>query len=75
MPESTNEQKSLNITRRNLMGWLHKGREYAVPDEQKLNVIMMSLADMCDALGGRVARQEEEMAMEAEEADEGYSQT
>lgn len=67
MSEATNEQKMFNLTRRNLMGWLQQDRDFGVPDEQKLNVIMMSLADMCDALGGKSARLEEEAAEESDD--------
>lgn len=41
----------LKITHSNLMGWLRRGREQSVSTDEKLNVIMMALADMCFALG------------------------
>jgi hypothetical protein len=41
----------LKLTQRNLSGWLNKCYEETVPTDRKLEVIMMSLSDICIALG------------------------
>lgn len=43
--------KLLKIAHNNLMGWLTKSREETVNQDKKLEITMMSLADMCTALG------------------------
>ena len=40
----------LKLTHRNLMDWLQKSREETVPFDQKINVLMLSVADLCAAL-------------------------
>jgi hypothetical protein len=40
----------LKIAYRNLMGWLTKCHEGSVSTDKKLEIIMMSLADICTAL-------------------------
>jgi hypothetical protein len=40
----------LKITHSNLMGWLTKCREETVSPDKKLEIIMMSLADICVAM-------------------------
>lgn len=41
----------LRWTHKNLMSWMTKSREQTVPVDKKLDIIMMSLADICQALG------------------------
>lgn len=40
----------LRMVYNNLMGWLTKSREETVSADKKLEIIMMSLADICTAL-------------------------
>lgn len=40
----------LKLVHQSLMGWLTKCREETVSADKKLEVIMLSLADMCTAL-------------------------
>jgi hypothetical protein len=40
----------LKLTHRNLMDWLQKSREETVSLERKMNVLMLSVADLCIAL-------------------------
>lgn len=40
----------LKLTHKNLMGWLTRCREETVSTDQKIEIVMMSLADICTAL-------------------------
>lgn len=40
----------LLFTQRNLMDWLIKSREQTVTTDEKIEILMCSLADMCQAL-------------------------
>ena len=40
----------LKLTHRNLMDWLTKSRDETVSLDQKINVLMLSVADLCVAL-------------------------
>jgi hypothetical protein len=40
----------LRNTHSNLMGWLTKFRHETVPTDKRLEIVMMALADMCQAL-------------------------
>ena len=42
----------LILTRRSLYSWLTKCREETISADKKLEIIMMSLADMCQAMTG-----------------------
>jgi len=43
--------KLLKLTHGNLMGWVRRSQEETVSADKKLEVIMVSLADICTALG------------------------
>jgi hypothetical protein len=38
-------------THSNLNSWMHKATQETVPIDKKLDLIMFSLADMCQAIG------------------------